>query len=120
LGKRSLKLLARAGLRGKAQARRSQIIQALERKGYHKEAAALQEEIETALARRQMGRQPRPLPRGEPQRPRPQLPASCPHCGGPVNLNEVTRAGPDRAECAYCGRIITAAVSNSGSGGHLT
>jgi tetratricopeptide (TPR) repeat protein len=111
LGKRSLKLLARAGLRGKAETRRSQIIQALERKGYHKEAAALQEEIETALAGRQRGREPGPLPRGEPSRPKPQLPANCPHCGAPVNLNEVTWAGPDRAECAYCGRMITATVS---------
>ena len=111
LGRRSLELLARAGLRGKAEARRSQIVQALERKGYHKEAAALQGEMDTAPERHPMGRQPGPLPRGEPPRQKPQLPASCPHCGAPVNLSEVTWAGSDRAECAYCGRIITATVS---------
>lgn len=105
LGKRSLKLLGRAGMRGKVETRSSQIVEALERKGYHKEASALREEVETVLARRPMAGPPAgPMRR----RPGSQLPASCPHCGASVNLNEVTWAGPDRAECAYCGRVITA------------
>ena len=111
LGRRSLELLARAGLRGKVETRRSQIIQALERKGYHREAAALQGEMDTAPERRPMGRQPGSFPPVEPSRPKPQLPANCPHCGAPVNLNEVTWAGADRAECVYCGRMITATAS---------
>jgi tetratricopeptide (TPR) repeat protein len=104
LGKQSLRVLGRAGLRGQVEARWPQMVEALERKGYHQQAAALREEIEAVLTRRSMaGPPPRPMMR----QPQPQLPASCPHCGAPVNLNEVTWAGPDRAECAYCSRVIT-------------
>ncbi len=105
LGKQSLRLLVRAGMMGKAKARSLQVIEALERKGYTQQATALREEIELARARGPVGGPPSgPMGR----RPRPKLPGSCPHCGASVNLNEVTWAGPDRAECAYCGRVITA------------
>jgi tetratricopeptide (TPR) repeat protein len=114
LGKRSLRLLGRAGQMGKVQARWPKMVEALAQKGYHDEATALREEIEAFLDGRPLAG-PRPGLRGRrPEHLAPsgpaQLPASCPHCGGPVNLNEVTWAGPDRAECAYCSGIITAKV----------
>lgn len=116
LGKRSLRLLGRAGQMGKLNTRWPKMLEALEQKGYHDEAATLRAEVEAFLSGRPlagppagpMGRRPGHLAPGGPPRQRPQLPASCPHCGAPVNLTEVTWAGPDRAECAYCGGIITA------------
>lgn len=112
LSKRSLRLLGRAGQMGKVQTRWPKMVEALAQKGYRDEAMALQQEIEAFLSGRPLpgpvGRRPGHLAPGGPARLRAQLPASCPHCGGPVNLNEVTWAGPDRAECAYCSGIITA------------
>ncbi len=114
LSKRSLRLLGRAGQMNKIKARWPKIVEALEQKGYHDQAAALREEIEAFLNGRPLaeppsgGWRPERFAPGRPLRQPPRLPASCPHCGAPVNLNEVTWAGPDRAECAYCSGIITA------------
>lgn len=116
LGKQSLRLLGRAGQMSKVQARWPKMVEVLEQKGHHDEAAALREKVEAFLSGRPLaGSPPGPMsrrpgrfaPAGRLRR-RPQLPASCPHCGAPVNLNEVTWAGSDRAECAYCSGIITA------------
>ncbi len=117
LGKRSLRLLGRAGQMGKVRARWTKMLQALEQKGYHDKAAAFREEGEAFLSGRPLAGPSAPMARaarrfvpGEPPRRRPQLPDSCPHCGAPVDLREVTWAGPDRVECAYCSGIITAAT----------
>jgi hypothetical protein len=109
LGKRSLVLLARMGRRNQVRARLSRMIEALTQKGYRDEAAALQKEAESFLRGESDAQALSALFPGAPRR-RPQLPAACSHCGAPVNLNQVTWAGPDRAECAYCDGIITAAA----------
>ena len=34
------------------------------------------------------------------------LPATCPQCGGPVNLHDVKWTGKQSAACAYCGSAL--------------
>jgi DNA-directed RNA polymerase subunit RPC12/RpoP len=34
------------------------------------------------------------------------LPASCPHCGGPIRSNEVKWTGSQAAACPYCGSTL--------------
>lgn len=34
------------------------------------------------------------------------LPATCPHCGGPVRANDVKWMGTQSAACAYCGSTL--------------
>ncbi len=34
------------------------------------------------------------------------LPATCPHCGGPVRAHEVKWTGKQSAACAYCGSSL--------------
>lgn len=43
----------------------------------------------------------------EPLESRPTLPTKCPQCGGTIHTREVEWLGTDRAECSYCGSVVS-------------
>ena len=67
------------------------------------ENECLRREVEQAFQGREAlpGRMPALARRGK-------LPAKCSSCGGPLKPDEVSWAGPDTAECPYCGGLVKA------------
>ncbi len=101
LARRGMQLLTQAGQIERARAVLPRLSQALEEKGFHDQAVLLRAEIQALLG----GGLSQPA---APPRPRPQLPATCPACNGPVHAGQVVWIDERSAECAYCGTLIRA------------
>jgi hypothetical protein len=79
------------------------VLAGLERHGRSDDAERLRQEVEQAFKELvpPPERMARMVRRGT-------LPAKCTNCGGPIKPNEVAWAGPDTAECPYCGGMVKA------------